>query len=54
MDYIFKINVLDGELERGALPPFYDDDGDEDGGLDVSSSGTGSDGGAPLAATTSA
>jgi hypothetical protein len=21
MDYIFKINVLDGELERGVLPP---------------------------------
>jgi hypothetical protein len=32
----------------------YDDDDDDDGGLDVSDFGSGSDGGAPLAATTSA
>jgi hypothetical protein len=57
MDYAFKINVLAGELERGVLPPpVYDDDGHDDGGLDVSGSGFDSDsnGGAPPAATTSA
>jgi hypothetical protein len=50
MYYAFKINVLAGELERGVLPPpVYDDDGDNDGGLDVSGSdcGSDSDGGAP-------
>jgi hypothetical protein len=52
MDYSFKINVLAGELERGVPPPVYDDDGDEDGGLDVS--GSGSDSGAPPVVTTSA
>jgi hypothetical protein len=53
MDYAFKINALAGELERGVPPPpVYDDDG----GLNVSGSGSDfdSDGGAPLAATTSA
>jgi hypothetical protein len=55
MDYAFKINVLAGQLEREVLPPVYDDN-DDDGGLDVSSSGSDSDfdGGAPLAETTSA
>jgi hypothetical protein len=48
-NYTFQINVLVGDLERGVLPP-VDDDNDDDGGLDVS----GSDGGAPPAATTSA
>jgi hypothetical protein len=52
-DYAFKINVLVGDLDRGVLAPV-----DDDGGLDVSSSSSGfgsdSDGGAPLAATTSA
>jgi hypothetical protein len=56
-DYAFKINVLVGDLDRGVLAP-VDDDGGDDGGLDVSSSSSGfgsdSDGGAPLAATTSA
>jgi hypothetical protein len=55
MDYAFKVNVLDGKLEREVPPPVYDDD---NGGLDVSSSGSDfdsdSDGGAPPAATTSA
>jgi hypothetical protein len=56
IDYALKINVLAGELERGVPPtPVYDDD---DGGLEVSGSGYGSDsdsdGGAPPAATTSA
>jgi hypothetical protein len=52
MDYAFKINVLAGELERGVLPPpVYDDDGDNDGVLDVS--GSDSDAGAPPAVTTS-
>jgi hypothetical protein len=57
-DYAFKINVLVGDLERGVLVP-VDDDGGDDGSLDVSGSGSGSgsdsdsDGGAPLAATTS-
>jgi hypothetical protein len=54
-DYAFKIIVLVGDLERGVLAPVDDDDGD-DGGLDVSGSGSdsNSDGGAPPAATTSA
>jgi hypothetical protein len=54
-DYAFKINVLFGDLERGVLAP-VDDDGGDDGGLDVSGSGSGSDsdGGAPPAVTTSA
>jgi hypothetical protein len=56
MDYAFKVNVLARQLEREVVPPVYDDD--DDGGLDVSSSGSDSesdsDGGAPLAATTSA
>jgi hypothetical protein len=54
-DYAFKINVLVGDLERGVLAP-VDDDGGDDGGLNVSGSGSGSDsdGGAPPAATTSA
>jgi hypothetical protein len=44
-----------GAGERSA-PPVYDDDGDDDGRLDVSVSGSGSNsnGGAPPAATTSA
>jgi hypothetical protein len=55
MDYAFKINVLAGELERGLLPPIYDD-GDDDGGLNVSGSDSDSDsdGGAPPPVTTSA
>jgi hypothetical protein len=54
-DYAFKINVLVGDLERGVLAPVNDYGGD-DGGLDVSSSGSGfdSNGGAPPVATTSA
>jgi hypothetical protein len=48
-DYTFKIIVLVGDLERGVLAPVIDD-----GGLDVSSSGSDSDGGAPPAVTTSA
>jgi hypothetical protein len=52
-DYAFKINVLVGDLERGVLAP-VDDDGGDNGGLDVSGSGSDSDGGAPPAATTSA
>jgi hypothetical protein len=56
-DYPFKINILVGDLERGVLAP-VDDDGDDDGGLDISGFGPGSgsdyDGGAPPAATTSA
>jgi hypothetical protein len=51
MDYAFKINVLVGDLESGVLTPI-DDDGGDDGGLDVSDSD--SDGGAPPAVTTSA
>jgi hypothetical protein len=55
-DYAFKINVLVGDLERGVLAPVDDNDSD-DGGLDVSGSGSCSgsdtDGGAPLVATTS-
>jgi hypothetical protein len=51
MDYAFKITILAGKMERGVLPPVYDDDSDDDGGLDVSDSD--SDGGAPPAATTS-
>jgi hypothetical protein len=51
-DYAFKITVLVGDLERGVLTPVDDDDGDY-GGLDVSGSGSDSDGGAPPAATTS-
>jgi hypothetical protein len=45
-DYIFKINILAGDLERGVLAP-VDDNGGDDGSLDSS----GSDGGAPSAAT---
>jgi hypothetical protein len=54
-DYTFKINVLVGYLERRVITP-VDDDGGDDGGLDGSGSGSGSnsDGGAPLAVTTSA
>jgi hypothetical protein len=58
-DYAFKVNVLVGDLERGVLTPVDDDDGD-DGILDVSGSGSGSsfdsgsNGGAPPVATTSA
>jgi hypothetical protein len=52
MDYAFKVNFLAGNLEREVVPPVYDDD--NDGGLDVSSSGSDSDGGAPSAVTTSA
>jgi hypothetical protein len=59
-DYAFKIIVFVGDLERGVLAP-VDDDGGDDGGLDVSGFGSGSDsdsdsnsdGGAPLAVTTS-
>jgi hypothetical protein len=53
-DYALKINVLVGDLERGVLAP-VDDDGGDDGGLDVSRSGSDfdSDGGAPPAVTTS-
>jgi hypothetical protein len=55
-DYAFKINVLVGDLERGVLAP-VDDDGGDDGGLDVSSFGSSSDsdsdGGPPPAACTS-
>jgi hypothetical protein len=52
MDYAFKVNVLAGHLEREVPPP----DVDDDGSLDVSSSGSDSDsdGGAPPAVTTSA
>jgi hypothetical protein len=54
-DYALKVNVLAGQLEREVVPPVYDDD---DGGLDVSSSGSDSNsdsnGRAPPAATTSA
>jgi hypothetical protein len=63
MDYTFKINILAREQDRGVLPLVYDDDGNDDGGLDVSGSGFGSgsgcgsdsdsDSGAPPAATTS-
>jgi hypothetical protein len=54
MDYAFKVNVLAGQLDREVLSPVYDDD--DNGGLDVSSSGSDSDfdGGAPPTATTSA
>jgi hypothetical protein len=41
-DYAFKVNVLVGDLERGVLAP-VDNDGSDDGGLDVSGSGSGSD-----------
>jgi hypothetical protein len=41
MDYAFKVNVLDGKLEREVVPP----DDDDDGGLDVSTSDSDSDGG---------
>jgi hypothetical protein len=50
LDYTFKVNVLAGDLEREVVPAVYDDDG----GLDVSSSGSDSDGGSPPVATTSA
>jgi hypothetical protein len=54
-DYAFKINVLVGDLERGVLTP-VDNDGGDDAGFNVSGSNSdsNSDGGAPLAATTSA
>jgi hypothetical protein len=58
-EYIFKINILAGDLERGVLA-LVNDDGDDDGSLDGSGSGSGpssdfdSDGGAHSAATTSA
>jgi hypothetical protein len=58
-DYTFKINVFVGDLERGMLAPI-DDDGGDNGGLDISGSGSGSgydsnsDGEAPPAVTTSA
>jgi hypothetical protein len=54
-DYAFKITVLVGDQERGVLAPI-DDDGSDNGGLDVSGFGfsSDSDGGAPPAATTSA
>jgi hypothetical protein len=48
---------LGWELEIGVLPPVNNDDGDDNGGLDVSSgsdSDSDSDGGAPPTATTSA
>jgi hypothetical protein len=42
-DYALKINVLVGDLERGVLPhPTVDDDGSDDGGLEVFGSGSGS------------
>jgi hypothetical protein len=41
MDYAFKINVLAGELQRGVLHPVYYDNGDDNGGLDVSGFGSG-------------
>jgi hypothetical protein len=55
MDYAFKVNVLAGNLKREVVPPVYYND-DDDGSLDVSSSGSDSDsdGGAPSAASTSA
>jgi hypothetical protein len=58
-EYIFKINIFAGDLERGVLA-LVNDDGDDNGSLDGSGSGSGpgsdfdSDGGAPSAATTSA
>jgi hypothetical protein len=56
-EYIFKINILAGDLERGVLA-LVNDDGDDVGSLDGYGSGPGSDfdsdGGAPSAATTSA
>jgi hypothetical protein len=56
-DYAFEINVMVGNLERGVLAP-VDDDGSDDGGLDVSGSGSDSDSisdsGTPPVATTSA
>jgi hypothetical protein len=56
-DYAFKINVLVGDLEGGLFAP-VDDNGGDDGGLDMFGSDSGSDsisdGGAPSAATTSA
>jgi hypothetical protein len=53
-DYAFKINVLVGDLERGVLVAVDKDSGDN-GGLDVSGSGSNSDsdGGAPPVVTTS-
>jgi hypothetical protein len=50
MDYTIKVNVFAWQLEREVVPHIYDDDG----GLDVSSSDSDSDGGAPPAVTTSA
>jgi hypothetical protein len=44
---------LVGDWERGMLVP-VDNDSGNDGGLDVSGSDSDSDGGAPLAVTTSA
>jgi hypothetical protein len=43
-DYAFKINILVGDLERGVLAP-VDEDGGDNGGLDVSIFGSDSDGG---------
>jgi hypothetical protein len=48
----FATDERDGELKGGVLPPPVYDDGDDDGGLDIS--GFDSDCGAPPAATTSA
>jgi hypothetical protein len=50
-DYAFKINILSWDLEIGVLAPI-DNGGGDDGSLD--GSGSGSDGGAPPATTTSA
>jgi hypothetical protein len=59
-DYTFKIHILVGDLERGVLGPFDNDDSDDggfdgggDGGLGGSGSDSNSDGGDPLTATTS-
>jgi hypothetical protein len=52
MDYAFDQCLGWGPGERSAPP--VDDDGDDDGSLDISGSGPDSDGGAPPAATTSA
>jgi hypothetical protein len=43
MDYAFKVNVLNGQLEREFVPPPVYDHDDNDGGLDVSSSCSDSD-----------
>jgi hypothetical protein len=51
-DYAFKINILVGDLEREVLAP-VDDDGDDNGRIDGSSSDSDSDSGAPPVATTS-